>query len=498
MPLVQVNDPTLLAQLNAQPHGFGAQLGGAIQRGLGGLSNTLFPTDPTADPQVAKAAQNQALLRFSLGLMAGRDRPGAGLGSSLFNAYTGAQDNYQGAMQNAFHNTLLKRQADYQQQEHDRQVKLQQQQDRQSAATTASRIATGLQNSKDNPTAYWNLVANDPDVQQALAQFGITAPQNATPEQFGQLQQQLSALGQVSAPPTAARDLNLKPIIGPNGKPILVPEAQAIGQTPYDKPSQSLKAIVGPDGKTPIYVPADEAVGKTPFYKADINTSSGKLSDWTPEALDLAAENLYRTGKLPTGLGRGSPVTASLYAQAAAKAKAEGRDATAAIYGQQAYKAGSQALGQLTKQQTLVGAYEKTASKNMDLVLTLSQKVDRTGSPLINKALLAWKQGITGDPETAGFVNALTAARTEYAKVLSGATGAQGVTDSARKEADELFNKATSLETLRYVIGVAKQEMANRMSSFDEQAAQLRDSMGSKHTDKPPTSLEGWSITPVQ
>ena len=210
--------------------GHGLQSGlGAIQSGLGSYRDGLFPIDSASgvDEETQRAAQRQAMMRMAFGIMSGK-----GLGQGLAQGYGAATNQYQAAMENAYNNTLHKRAIDLQQQQLDRQAKVQAKQDRESAAVTAGRFATGLTNTQD-PAAYWRLVQSNPDLQSALQTFGVTVPGDATPEQLQQIGETLRSESQLSGPVTAARDLNLKSIVGPDGKPILVPEAAAIGARPY-------------------------------------------------------------------------------------------------------------------------------------------------------------------------------------------------------------------------------------------------------------------------
>ena len=243
-----------------------------VQNGLGMLGQQLFPVDPgmsvpgtsgsappLIDPAAAQAIQRNATINFGLGLMAARDDR-QGLGHGVAQAFQSAQTGAQQAMDNAFRHTLLKREADYQQQERDRQVKQQATQDRQSAAVTAQRVVAGMQHPTyaQNPGAYLSAVQNDPAFQDMLRASGLSLPQPqqvgqngaitqqpVTPEQYQQFAQQLGQFGALDAPPTAARDLNLKAVMGPNGKPILVPETQAIGATPYERPTEAPAEIQG-------------------------------------------------------------------------------------------------------------------------------------------------------------------------------------------------------------------------------------------------------------
>lgn len=116
MPLTPVTDPAVIEQLNGQSGlgGFGRRVGGGIQRGLGAIGAGMFPGQPGVDPDAQKAAQNQALMSFGLGLMAAGNRPGASFGSAMGEAYSGASQGYGGAMNNAFQRTLATKQEERQ------------------------------------------------------------------------------------------------------------------------------------------------------------------------------------------------------------------------------------------------------------------------------------------------------------------------------------------------------------------------------------------------
>lgn len=245
------------------------------------------------------------------------------------------------------------------------------------------------------------------------------------------------------------------------------------GAAPYEKPTEAGStppvAVVGPSGKGQ-YVDRKDAIGKEPYSVIGTLGAGGGL---TEQGIDIAAQGYLLTGQMPSGLTRIPGANLRVINRSAELAAANGDDAKAAVLNRQAVSAGKAALSKVTTQKALVGAFEKTALKNMDLAAQLSSQLSRTSSPILNRGLNAFRRGVTGDPETAQFTNALVAARTEYAKVLSGATGASGITDAARKEADELFGTATSNEALQAVLQTARQEMHNRMSSFDEQISEI-------------------------
>lgn len=208
--------------------------------------------------------------------------------------------------------------------------------------------------------------------------------------------------------------------------------------------------------------------------------SAGAVNMLTPEGQDLAAQEYLNTGKLPPGLGRASAgINAKIVSRAAEMAAAMGNDAQAATLNRAAFKSAQVGLTALTKQRTLVGAFERTALKNLEIALDESNKVDRTGITPINKWLNAGKKA-TGDVEVGRFNAALTSALNEYAKVLSGATGAAGISDAARREAHDLLNTANTTEQVIGIVDIMKREMANREAGFAEQEAQLKETMSGR------------------
>lgn len=220
------------------------------------------------------------------------------------------------------------------------------------------------------------------------------------------------------------------------------------------------------------------------------------------DALDTAAEKYRVTGQLPPGMSRSVATTTKIMTRAAELASANGDDAHATVLSQQANKAAQGALAKLEQQKNMVGAFEKTASKNADLALQLSDKVDRSGVPLFNRYIVGGKKAIAGDVDTSRFQAANDTFVNEYAKVMSGSMGNTAVSDSARAHAHEMLNTAQTKEQYQGVVALLKQEMGNRMDSFEQQKAELTPAIGGTHdappkvTPKvsPPTNAKGWVL----
>lgn len=116
-----------------------------------------------------------------------------------------------------------------------------------------------------------------------------------------------------------------------------------------------------------------------------------------------------------------------------------------------------------------------TLDKQLALAKSYSDKVNRTGSPLINKYLLAAKSGVFGDPDTAALHNIVTTASYELAKVLSGAAASiAGTTVSSAEDAQTLLNSAMSTGQFNEVLSLMKKEADFRLNSQKDTLTQLQ------------------------
>lgn len=223
---------------------------------------------------------------------------------------------------------------------------------------------------------------------------------------------------------------------------------------------------------------AGAARNRTTIEAANIRTSGGMHLE--PEAVEDAAHKYLMTGTMPPNLGRGvqgSAQASQILNRASELARDAGMDAESTTLRQQANKANQMALGQLTKQEQMVGNFEKTAIKNADLAMQLSDKVDRTQVPVLNRWILAGKQNIAGDVDVSNFNAANYTFASEYAKIMSGSMGNTAVTDSARNHAMDIISTAQTPEQYRAKIGLLKTEMKNRMAGFADQRRELMTSM---------------------
>jgi len=194
----------------------------------------------------------------------------------------------------------------------------------------------------------------------------------------------------------------------------------------------------------------------------------------TPEAIEQNAKRYNETGVLPTlGMGAaGAPARTQILNKAAEKG---GDIATNA----QEYKATTATLSNLQKLHDNVLAFERTANLNADLALTASKDVDRTGSPLWNRAALAFKSGVwPGDPKVQAFKVAVQTFANEYAKVMTNNGSSGVVSDSARKEMADLFSMSQNPQQFEAGVRQAQKDMANRRAGLAGQLGEIRGRRG--------------------
>lgn len=187
----------------------------------------------------------------------------------------------------------------------------------------------------------------------------------------------------------------------------------------------------------------------------------------TPNATYQNALIFGLEGKMPAlGMG-GSPQAKlrnnAIQNKAAAIAAAAGIDLPTV---QAEYKANSGALNKLLPQAKATATAANTAIDNLDLARSQSASVSRTGSKLVNR-YAQWAQGnLSAAKDLTKFETYVYTAAREYAKVTSGgAASAQGLTDSAAKEAEKLLNVAQSPEAFQAATEAMQADMANVLTN---------------------------------
>jgi hypothetical protein len=266
-------------------------------------------------------------------------------------------------------------------------------------------------------------------------------------------------------------------------------QKQFLGVNPYETPKDAKAPVTWtvPNGRKETTYGYD-ANGKQIVLGVKNLDKPEPLEDstnsFTPEAIDNAAARYNIDGTLPPmGMGKGGSAARSQILNRAAEL-ASGTSGTDQRVDQLTTKASASTLLQLKKTKTMIKAFEEMATKNADIALQMSAKVDRSGVPVVNRWYLAGNNKLRGDVDTATFNTAVNVFANEYAKIMSGSMGNTPVSDSARKEAHEILNTAQTPEQLRANIKLLQREMKNRLIGLDESEAELIQQMkGGKKED---------------
>jgi hypothetical protein len=220
-----------------------------------------------------------------------------------------------------------------------------------------------------------------------------------------------------------------------------------------------LLAGLNPDGTRP-------GVTTGPDGKID-------LSSIAPE--DLAAAYRYKAdGTLPPNMGRGAQGAAEsrrIRSIASAIDAQTGESPEDARIRQLALKGDVGAINQMRKREVAIGANVKNFDFNADQVLSLSNKVDRTGIPVINAWINAGRRSVTGNPELSAFDTAIKTTVNEFAQIVGGTT-AGATTEGEKKKAEALLNAQQTPEQIIATIQQMRIESQNRMKSFADQRKQ--------------------------
>lgn len=217
------------------------------------------------------------------------------------------------------------------------------------------------------------------------------------------------------------------------------------------------------------------------------------------QAIEAGAQQYVKTGQLPA-LGWGQSATSArvqMLNRAGEIMAEQTGGAPGAIAGQAKYKAMAQELSQVQKMGGMIETWEQSANLQSQIVLADSSAVARTSSPAINKAILAYLTTGAGDPDATKLENAVAVFSAEYAKVMTGQTGGQGVTDAARGEAQKITSAAMSGQSLQKVIEQEQLSMRNRAASFTQQEDAIQKQM-SQVNSGPPDSPHYKSLADVQ
>lgn len=192
-------------------------------------------------------------------------------------------------------------------------------------------------------------------------------------------------------------------------------------------------------------------------------------------ALDQAAERYSKDGTLPSGFAR-SPGTTS----AIIKRSAELHPDQDLASNKATFQADTNSLKQVQKQFDTMNAFEGTALKNLDLYAQTAAKIPDLGAKFANVPLRMITGGMIGTDNMAALNAARQPASSEVAKVLSSATGSGVLSDTQKKEAQDVVDGNLPFSATMKVVETLKKDMANRHESYQNDIDTIRGRLGAK------------------
>jgi len=192
-------------------------------------------------------------------------------------------------------------------------------------------------------------------------------------------------------------------------------------------------------------------------------------------AIDQAAERYSTDGTLPSGFAR-SPGTTAAIIQRSAELHPEQNLAT----NKATFQADTGALKQVQKQFDVMNAFEGTALRNLDLYAQTAAKIPDLGARFANVPLRMITGSMIGADNMAALKAARETAATEVAKVLGSATGSGVLSDSQKKEAQDVIDGNLPLSATLAVVNTLKQDMANRHQSYQADIDAIKGRLGAK------------------
>lgn len=213
---------------------------------------------------------------------------------------------------------------------------------------------------------------------------------------------------------------------------------------------------------------------------AGTEAAKNKESGLTDESLDMLADAYRSTGVMPQIGMRNAYAQRQIINAASAKGPLDIASQGAA------FKANQASLVGLQKTTDAMSAFENTANKNIDLLLSQAPKVVDSGSPWINQPMRLVNSRLLGNDQLPAFNAARQVAINEIAKVTSNPGLSGALTESARHEVESFIPADATYKQTVHVAQVLRQDMANRHQAYNTQISDIKARIGQTGNPPPP------------
>lgn len=197
----------------------------------------------------------------------------------------------------------------------------------------------------------------------------------------------------------------------------------------------------------------------------------------TPSAFDQTAEKYASTGQLPS-IGRSANAIAMNRDLMNRAAELHPNQSLAENSAE--YKANSQSLQKLQGSLDTVSAFEGTANKNIGMLENIAKTVPDLGARFANVPVRMLSGSMIGTDNMAAFKTALAPVQAESAKILNSANLSGQLSDSSRKELQDIVDGNLPYSALVSSLNVLQQDFKNRQDSTQDQINNIKGRLGSK------------------
>lgn len=175
----------------------------------------------------------------------------------------------------------------------------------------------------------------------------------------------------------------------------------------------------------------------------------------SPEAVDAAATSYNMTGKMPSvGMGIGGVLQRKQILDRSAKMlKEEGLSNKDAVINQIKTKTTQTALNQLDKLRQYTNNFEERTNLLFDTLVPMRQKIIDSGIRSANTLINIAEGKVEGTPDQRELASQVYESMVDYGKVVTGQFSIAGMSDSARKETQQLLNAADREDTFVRLVG---------------------------------------------
>ncbi len=233
---------------------------------------------------------------------------------------------------------------------------------------------------------------------------------------------------------------------------------------------EPLVSIIGPDGK-PVLVPRSQAIGKTPGNTPDASAMLDK------ESLEVAGWEKLLFGTDAKGLGKASAEQRKQISEERTRiGKGLGLSPMEIAMMPQDNKVKMKAVDALTKWGAFVDKGADQLVPSIDLAISYAQKMDPTRLQTLNKAIISGRTEFN-DPTANAYAVAVNTVRREYGRLMSGPTSNAMLPVEAMKQSDHLVSTAFDVPTWNEVKNVIMQDAGYTKAAVRKQIDSLRSSM---------------------